>query len=149
MKRLLLILPILLASTTAPEPIPVQIHATETRDEITDWDKLILAMCLTESEFKADALGSQDDAGILQLRPIYVAEVNRISGTSFTHEDAFDIDKSLEMFSLMQQHYNPGHDIETALRHHNKAGWYRKKVLENLELINRYEEIRQKLINQP
>jgi len=147
MKRLLLLLPLLLACNPAPQETvdPID-YSPEPAEEITDWDKLILAMCLTESEFRPDAVGTQGDLGLLQIRAIYVEEVNRVSGTHYIHEDAFDIDKSLEMFSLMQEHYNPGHDIEVALRYHNKAAWYRRRVLDNLEFINRYEEVRNKLI---
>lgn len=120
--------------------------STATDYSIGEWERLQLAIALTESRLDPTMIGEADDWGLLQIRPIYVEEVNRVAGTDYTHEDAFDIDKSLEMFALMQEHYNPGRDIETALRYHNKADWYRKKVLANLELINRYEEIRTKLI---
>lgn len=38
-------------------------------------------------------------------------------------------------------------DIEEAVRLHNKSPYYKKKVLENMELIRRAEEMRRKIIN--
>lgn len=148
MRRLVLVLPLLLTCVVGmPEPDFPQLGAlTQEESQISDWVKLQLAIALTESRFDPSKIGADDDWGLLQIRPIYVKEVNRIAGTDYTHEDALDVDKSLEMFALMQAHYNPERDLETALRYHNKADWYRRKVLENLELINRYEEIRSKLI---
>jgi len=113
---------------------------------LDDWDKLILAISYTESKFNPDALGKNRDAGILQITPIYVSEVNRISGAAFEHKDAFDIDASLDMFDAMQEAKNPRRDLDTAIYFHNKAPYYRKAVLENLALIERYETLRAKLL---
>ena len=115
------------------------------RDELSEWDMLILAISFTESRFRPDAVGKAGDSGHLQLLPVYVDEVNRVSGTEYTINDAFDIDKSLEMFNLLQDYYNKNHDIEEAIRHHNKSPQYRKAVLENLEMIRRYEKIRSRV----
>lgn len=117
----------------------------EQRDELTDWQMLILAISFTESRFRPDAVGKAGDSGHLQLLPIYVDEVNRVAGTDYSINDAFDIDKSLEMFNLLQEHYNPSKDIDEAIRFHNKSPQYRKAVLENLEMIRRYETIRARL----
>ena len=115
------------------------------RNELSEWQMLILAIAFTESRFNPDAVGNDDDGGILQLVPIYVEEVNRISGTDYSHSDTFDIEKSLEMYELMQAHYNPERDLEKAIYYHNKSESYKKKVIENLTLIRRYEAVRSKL----
>lgn len=118
-----------------PEPEPA----------LTDFDKLTLAIALTESRFQPDAVGKDDDLGILQIRPAFVEEANRVSGLNFRHEDAFDIDSSLAMFNAIQSHYNAERDLDKAIRLHNNADWYRAKVLENYDLICRMEIVRAKL----
>ena len=57
---------------------------------LSEWQLLTLAIMYTESRFQPDALGTAQDSGILQLRPCYVQEVNRLAGTHYTPEDAFD-----------------------------------------------------------
>ena len=116
-------------------------------DTLSNWQILEMAIALTESHFKTDAMGTSNDTGILQIRPIYVDEVNRLSGRDYTIEDAFNADMSLEMFNIVQGAWNPGRDIEEAIRLHNKSPYYKKKVLENMELIRRAEEMRRKIIN--
>lgn len=118
----------------------------EPEPALTDFDKLTLAIALTESRFQPDAVGKDDDLGILQIRPVFVEEANRVSGLNFRHEDAFDIDSSLAMFNAVQSHYNAEHDLDKAIRLHNKADWYRARVLENYELICRMEIVRAKLV---
>ena len=114
-------------------------------DELSEWNKLIMAIAFTESRFRPDAVGTAQDFGVLQITPIYVYEVNRVSGANFSYEDAFSVDKSLEMFALMQEARNPQKDRDVAIWLHNKSDAYRRTVLENLELIRRYEAVRAKL----
>lgn len=114
--------------------------------ELSDFDKLTLAIALTESRFHADAVGSAGDSGVLQLLPCYVAEVNRLYGTEYTIQDAFDIDKSLAIFRALQAHYNPTKDLDKAIYYHNKSAAYKRAVMENYELVCRYEAVRTKLI---
>lgn len=111
-------------------------------DALTDWQLLTLAICWTESKCNPAAVGNAGDRGILQITPIYVAEVNRIAGTGYQPEDAHDTATALQMFDTLQAHYNPERDIETAIRYHNKGSAYRAAVLNNLELIRRYEAAR-------
>ena len=129
-----------------PEKISVvqllrQLH----QDELTDWQVLQLAIAYTESRFNPAAVGKAQDSGILQITPIYVAEVNRIAGTDYVLQDAFDPVKSLEMWDLMQAHYNEGRDLERAIALHNRAPQYRAAVLQNMEWIRRYEAFRKQL----
>ena len=135
-----------------PEPAPVpekisvvQLLRKQHGDELTDWQVLQLAIAYTESRFNPSAVGKAQDSGILQITPIYVAEVNRIAGTDYVLQDAFDTGKSLEMWDLMQAHYNEGRDLERAIALHNKAPQYRAAVLQNMEWIRRYEAFRKQL----
>ena len=121
-------------------------HATELlraqHDDLTDWQLLTLAICWTESKRNPAAVGNAGDRGILQITPIYVAEVNRIAGTGYQPEDAHDTAAALQMFDTLQAHYNPERDIETAIRYHNRGAAYRRAVLDNYELLRRYEAAR-------
>ena len=140
-------------SVPAEAPVPEKISAVQLlrqqhqqpQGELTDWQVLQLAIAYTESRFNPSAVGKAQDSGILQITPVYVAEVNRIYGTSFVLQDAFDPVKSLEMWDLMQAHYNEGRDLERAIALHNRAPQYRAAVLQNMEWIRRYEAFREQL----
>ena len=114
-------------------------------NSLSEWDKLILAIAFTESRFNPTARGAHEDTGILQITPIYVKEINRLHGTDYTINDAFDIKKSIEMYELMQAYYNPTKDKELAIYLHNKGENYKKAVLNNLAIIENYEQIRKAL----
>lgn len=153
MKKILILISLLVVGCSKPveeEEIPqwsaVELLRKQHKEELSEWDKLIMAISFTESRWNPDAVGSAHDSGHLQLVPIYVAEVNRLYDTEYTIEDAFDISKSLEMYELMQQAYNPSRDINRAIYYHNKSESYKQTVLRNLELVRNYEAIRAKLI---
>lgn len=99
MKKLLLLIPLLASCVSRPIKSDnphwsaVELLREQHKGELTEWGKLILAISFTESRFNPDAVGKAGDSGHMQLVPIYVAEVNRLYGTSYTIEDAFDIDK--------------------------------------------------------
>lgn len=125
-----------------PEDRYTRIDTVAVSMPLDDWQILQMAIAFTESRFDPDAVGKAHDSGILQLTPIYVAEVNRVAGTDYTLQDAFDIEKALEIFETMQAVKNPTKDIETAIRYHNKAGYYRSTVLRNMTFIRNYEAVR-------
>lgn len=132
--------------------IPVRERVIEEKvlvpvDTLSDWQVLEMAIAFTESRFKTDAMGKAGDTGILQIRPIYVKEVNRLSGRDYTIEDALDPCMSFEMFNIVQGAWNPTKDMEEAIRLHNKSPYYRKVVLDNVDLIRRAEEMRRIIIN--
>lgn len=110
----------------------------ETKQKLSEWDIFIQALIQVESEGKADAVGKTNDVGILQITPIYVKDVNRILG-----EDKYDLscrtdtEKSLEMFEILQGHYNPSKSIDKAIKLHNpRAGQsYRIKIMNQMEII--------------
>lgn len=115
-------------------------------DTLSDWQVLELAIAYTESRFDPEAQGKAGDLGIYQIVPIYVTEINRLSGyEAFRHEDAADIGKSIEMFNAMQGFKNPGHDLDLAIYYHNKSSAYHSTVMRNCEMIRRYETLRAQL----
>lgn len=118
-------------------------------ENFSDWDMLQMAIIKTESDFKPRVKGVSG-TGIFQATAIYVAEVNRLLGKKkYTIQDALDPVKSKEMFDVIQGTYNPGKLISKAIKLHNPDGGesYRNKVMQNLEFIRRYENIR-KVIRQ-
>lgn len=152
MKKILILISLLAGCTPKPDPIEhhhwsaVELLRNQRKEELSEWQMLQLAIVYTESKFRPDVTGKNQDGGLYQITPIFVKEVNRIAGTDYTHEDVYDPDKAIEIFGKMQDAKNPGHDIDTAIYFHNKSANYRRVVLENLELIKRYETFRSKLI---
>ena len=66
----------------------------------------------------------EDARGIIQIRPIYVADANRILGVErFKHDDAFDPVKAWQMFEVVTSHYIRAYGyadtFETRARIHN------------------------------
>lgn len=92
-------------------------------------DPLIMAMIQVESG--GDTLAhniKEDAAGVLQIRPIMVAEVNRLIGKdSFTLSDRWSVHKSIAMFNVIRSH-TPNPTNEKLARNWN-GGWngYKKK----------------------
>ena len=145
-RTIILALCLLAGCNTTQYGPPTPTTEAPTRDEaISDWAKLQLAIALTESRFDPNAVGSNGDLGLFQMREIYVEEVNRVCGTNYKHEDALEPDKAIEIFNAMQAYYNPSRDTELALYYHNKSTAYKRKVMENLALIERYEALRKQL----
>ena len=124
-------------------------------EELDEWTILTMAIMKTESEFDPTQIGSSQDLGILQCTQIYVEEVNRIlrmqegNQREYSHLDAFDIRKSIEMFNIVQGYHNKEHSISKAISGHNPGGasiGYGKKVYDNIRFIKRMEEARKELI---
>lgn len=57
--------------------------------------------------------------GILQIHPVMVEDVNRISGLRFTLEDRRDVAKSEQMFWIYADHYSKGASREVIARRWN------------------------------
>lgn len=114
---------------------------------LSDWEVMILAIAKTESDFNFLARGSRNDLGLLQATEIWVEDVNRIIGEQrYSHCDALDPVKTLEMFSIIQNHYNPDKEVTRAIHLHNPGGdaiGYSVRVRNNIEWVKRYEKVRQ------
>lgn len=111
----------------------------------TEWDIFTSALIQVESQGDRLAIGKTQDVGILQITPIYVKEVNRILG-----EDKYTLDcrtdrlKSLEMFEVYQNYYNPKRDINKAIKLHNPGAGvdYKVKITKQIKQIKEvYENI--------
>ena len=131
-----------------PEPITVIDTVLETEPTLHDHIAMIVpdklqdicrAIIWVESRGNSEAYRKSGNCvGILQLTPIYVRECNRLqSDIAYTLEDRTDIVKSLEMFTIYQNRYNPRHDIHKAIEIHNPTAGpeYKAKVLESLKTI--------------
>lgn len=111
---------------------------SESSEKVSDWDIFVQALIQVESEGKADAVGKTNDVGILQITPIYVEDVNRILGEErYNLSCRTDTEKSLEMFEILQSHYNPKKDIDKAIKLHNPKApqSYRIKIMKQIEII--------------
>lgn len=115
---------------------------------LSDWQVLLLGVAMTESDFYPTARGKNDDWGILQLTPIYVEEANRVTGEArWSHEDAWSVRESLEIFNAVQEHRNPEGDLSKAIRLHNKAPWYEERVTDRIAFVRRYEAMRAEVVD--
>lgn len=87
-----------------------------------DWTKVIDAIIQVESEGKANAVNKNGSCvGLLQITSICVKECNDIlkarkSKKRYTLNDRYNEKKSKEMFTLIQEKYNPSNNVETAIR---------------------------------
>lgn len=125
-----------------PPPVIVQ------TDSLTEWQVFIMSLIEVECERNPKARSNKNAIGPFQITPIYVEEVNRLYNTNFTHEDAWDINKSLTMFEMMNDKYNPEKNIDSAIKIHNpNAGkWYNKRIKDRMELIKFNEQVRSNVI---
>ena len=86
------------------------------------------AIVQVESEGNTRAVKG-NSCGAMQITPILVAECNNIlkkrnSKKRYTLRDRFSLEKSKEMFLLMQSQFNPLNDIEKAIRSWNGGNKY-------------------------
>ncbi len=96
-----------------------------------DWEPVIQAIIEVESKGNTKAV-SGNSCGAMQITPILVAECNNIlkkrkSKKRYTLRDRFSLEKSKEMFVLIQSHFNPLNDIEKAIRSWNGGYHYSVK----------------------
>lgn len=111
------------------------------KSESYDWNKVINAIAMVESKGNPKAFNPNGNcAGILQITKILVRECNQIlekrkSSKRYTYSDRYDAKKSKEMFILLQEHFNPEHNIEKAIKcwncgfyHKTKDGWKSKSI---------------------
>lgn len=103
-----------------------------------DWELFTQALIWVESKGNSKAVGSNDDVGVLQITPILLQDCNRIlKNEVFSLEDRLDSLKSVEIFNIIQDHYNPQHDYHLALKIWNgKAPLsYHRKVMDKFNEI--------------
>ena len=101
------------------------------KTENFDWEPVMKAIVQVESEGNIRAVKG-NSCGAMQITPILVAECNNIlkkrnSKKRYTLRDRFSLEKSKEMFLLMQSQFNPLNDIEKAIRSWNGGNKYSVK----------------------
>lgn len=95
----------------------------------------ILINAIIQVESSGDSLAhnlKEDARGILQIRAIMVKEINRLSGKNYTHDDAWSLQKSVEMFKTLQKYYNPSWDFKKASKQWN--GGYNGEKYKSTEI---------------
>lgn len=101
--------------------------------ELLQWETMKQALIIMESEGDPNVVGKTQDLGILQITPIYVEQVNKILGEPrYTLSHRLNVEASLEMFEIYQNHFNPERDIIKAIQLHNPGAgpWYLSQVLD-------------------
>ena len=104
---------------------------TQSVNSSYDWEPVMKAIIQVESGGNAKAK-SGSSCGAMQITPILVVECNNIlkrrkSKKRFSLRDRFSIEKSKEMFVLIQSYFNPLNDIEKAIRAWNGGNNYSVK----------------------
>ncbi len=85
-----------------------------------DWSPVIDAIIQVESKGNPNARCGIY-CGVLQISPVLVQECNNIlkrrgSSKRYSLNDRFNVQKSKEMFVVIQSYYNPKHNVERAIR---------------------------------
>lgn len=128
-RALLICMTALLFSTTA--------HAKGNNDNL---EKVLDAIIQVESKGNPKAYNKAGNCvGILQITPVLVRQCNIIlkrkkSKKRYTYDDRWNVEKSKEMFYIIQNEYNPSHNIEKAARLWNGGINYKR----NPSKTNRY-----------
>lgn len=104
-------------------------HSTE--NSTFNWGPVMAAIIQVESGGNPHAV-SGNSVGAMQITPILVAECNNIlklrkSNKRFKLSDRLNVQKSKEMFLLIQSQYNPLNNIEQAIRSWNGGMRYSKR----------------------
>ena len=92
----------------------------QAKDPGFNWNPVMDAIIEVESGGDAKAV-SGNSVGAMQITPILVKDCNNIlqkknSKKRYTLSDRYSVEKSKEMFLLIQSHYNPANNIEKAIR---------------------------------
>jgi len=85
-----------------------------------DWNPIMEAIIQVESGGDANARSGKS-VGVMQITPVLVEDCNLIlerkkSKKRYSLSDRFSVQKSKEMFLLIQSWYNPSNNVEKAIR---------------------------------
>ena len=109
-----------------------------------DWKYFVEALIFIESRGIDTIVNDKSGAtGCLQIMPVYVKGVNKIikerklKDSLFTLSDRTSRVKSLRMFKIMQDYYNPKQDIGRAIFLHNSRApiSYKNSILKKMKEI--------------
>ena len=97
-----------------------------------DWNPVMDAIIQVESEGNPRAV-SGNSVGVMQITPVLVKECNDIlkkqkSNKRYTLDDRYSVEKSKEMFLLIQKYFNPENNVEKAIRSWNGGIKYSVKA---------------------
>ena len=97
-----------------------------------DWNPVMDAIIKVESEGNPRAV-SGNSVGVMQITPVLVKECNNIlqkqkSNKRYTLDDRYSVEKSKEMFLLIQKYFNPENNVEKAIRSWNGGMKYSVKA---------------------
>ena len=97
-----------------------------------NWNPVMDAIIQVESEGNPNAV-SGNSVGVMQITPILVKECNNIlieqkSKKRYTMADRYSVEKSKEMFLLIQKYFNPENNVEKAIRSWNGGRKYSVKA---------------------
>lgn len=112
---------------------PSTIKAKKTQD---NWHDVVEAIIEIESNGNPNAVSKCGQCiGAMQIKKIVVDDCNEYlkmkkSKRRFTYEDRLSIQKSKEMFYLIQERYNKTQNIEEAVRIWNGGCRYQKEKTE-------------------
>lgn len=108
-----------------------QISASANESSTFNWQPIIDAIIEVESNGDTRAK-SGNSVGAMQITPILVAECNNILRSRnqkkrYKLSDRFSLQKSKEMFLLMQSQFNQENNVEKAIRAWNGGNNFSKK----------------------
>ena len=97
-----------------------------------DWNPVMDAIIKVASEGNPRAV-SGNSVGVMQITPVLVKECNDIlkkqkSNKRYTLDDRYSVEKSKEMFLLIQKYFNPENNVEKAIRSWNGGIKYSVKA---------------------
>lgn len=123
----------------------VETETVSTKD--FDWEPVMRAIIQVESEGNTKAVSGKS-CGAMQITPVLVAECNNIlksrnSKKRYTLSDRFNLEKSKEMFLLIQSQYNKSNNVEKAIRSWNGGNHYSRKRTQRY-----FEKVMKQLKNQ-
>ena len=107
--------------------LPISMNAQK---EQFDWNPVMDAIIQVESKGNPKAHNKNGDcAGILQITPGLVKQCNtwlkaKKSKKRYTLTDRYNVQKSKEMFVMVQSYYNKSNDVEKAIRIWNGGPGY-------------------------
>lgn len=105
-------------------------------------ETLLNAIIQVESQGNPLAVNFKEQAyGIIQIRQVMIDEVNRLGG-NYTLQDAFDVEKSKEIFWKIQAHHNPTGDYRKGARIWNGRSKSNKYWTKVEKFLNRYKNQR-------
>lgn len=131
--------------------MPTMANSQKSKKEVFNWEAVINAIIKVESGGNPKARNAKGDcAGVLQITPVLVKECNDILKKQkrkkrYTLQDRYNVKKSKEMFIIIQEHLNPEHNVEKAIKCWNCGGFYLKNNGWKNKSIDYYKKVMKNL----